>query len=137
MNLPRFSLTHRSIILAFLVLFLVAGTFNFVTMPRREDPEITIRDALIVTPWPGASARYESTGGRWEKVALARARSAVESSTPTIPPGTIDARLCVAAQDGFVEILEIKPSSGRVMTWADYVNGRHVAPGDRFVSPGP
>ncbi len=56
MNLPRFALTHRSIILAFIVLFLVAGTFNFATMPRREDPEITIRDALIVTPWPGASA---------------------------------------------------------------------------------
>ena len=56
MNLPRFSLTHRSIILALIVVFLVVGTFNFATMPRREDPEITIRDALIVTPWPGAPA---------------------------------------------------------------------------------
>ncbi len=56
MNLPRFSLTHRSIILAFVVAFLVIGTFNFTTMPRREDPEITIRDALIVTSWPGAPA---------------------------------------------------------------------------------
>ena len=56
MNLPRFSLAHRSIILAFIVVFLVVGTFNFATMPRREDPEITIRDALIVTPWPGAPA---------------------------------------------------------------------------------
>ena len=45
MNLPHFSLTHRSIILAFIVVFLVVGTFNFATMPRREDPEITIRDA--------------------------------------------------------------------------------------------
>ena len=56
MNLPRFSLTHRSIILAFIVVFLVVGTFNFATMPRREDPEITIRDALIITSWPGAPA---------------------------------------------------------------------------------
>ena len=56
MNLPRFSLTHRSIILAFIVVFLIVGTFNFATMPRREDPEITIRDALIVTSWPGAPA---------------------------------------------------------------------------------
>ena len=56
MNLPRFALTHRSIIFAFIVVFLVAGTFNFATMPRREDPEITIRDALIVTSWPGAPA---------------------------------------------------------------------------------
>lgn len=56
MNLPRFSLTHRSIVLAFIVVFLVIGTFNFATMPRREDPEITIRDALVVTSWPGAPA---------------------------------------------------------------------------------
>ena len=56
MNLPQFALTHRSIILAFIVVFLVVGTFNFGTMSRREDPEITIRDALIVTSWPGAPA---------------------------------------------------------------------------------
>jgi multidrug efflux pump subunit AcrB len=56
MNMPHFSLTHRSIILAFIVVFLVVGTFNFATMPRREDPEITVRDALIITSWPGAPA---------------------------------------------------------------------------------
>jgi multidrug efflux pump subunit AcrB len=56
MNLPHFALTHRSIILAFIVVFLVVGTFNFASMPRREDPELTIRDALIVTSWPGAPA---------------------------------------------------------------------------------
>ena len=56
MNLPRTALTHRSVVLAFVALFLAVGAFNFGTMPRREDPEITIRDALIITPWPGAPA---------------------------------------------------------------------------------
>jgi multidrug efflux pump subunit AcrB len=56
MNLPRYALTNRSIILAIIVVLLVAGTFNFATMSRREDPEITIRDALIITSWPGAPA---------------------------------------------------------------------------------
>ena len=42
--------------LAFVAVLLVVGTFNFGTMSRREDPELTIRDALIVTPWPGAPA---------------------------------------------------------------------------------
>lgn len=56
MNLPRFALTHRSIVLAFVAVLLAVGTFNFSTMSRREDPEITIRDALIITPWPGAPA---------------------------------------------------------------------------------
>ncbi len=56
MNLPRFALTHGSIVLAFVAIFLAVGLFNFATMSRREDPEITIRDALIITPWPGAPA---------------------------------------------------------------------------------
>lgn len=56
MNLPRFALTHTSIIAAFVIVFVVVGLFNFDSMSRREDPEITIRDAMIVTSWPGASA---------------------------------------------------------------------------------
>lgn len=87
-----------------------------------------------MTPWPGARARYVSVEGRWEDVAVTRARVAEDPAAPTVAPGTIDARRYVAAIDGFVEILEVKPSSGRGMTWADYVNGRHVAEGDTFVS---
>ena len=56
MNLPKFSLAHRSFVLAIVAVLLAIGVFNFSTMPRREDPEITIRDALVVTFWPGASA---------------------------------------------------------------------------------
>jgi multidrug efflux pump subunit AcrB len=56
MNLPRFALTHRSVVLAFVSVLLAAGLFNFATMSRREDPEITIRDALVLTPWPGSPA---------------------------------------------------------------------------------
>jgi len=88
-----------------------------------------------MTPWPGALARFESRDGRWENVAFLRARRALDPFAPSDQPGTIDARRYVAARDGFVEILEIKPSSGRAMTWQDYVNGRHVSPGDRFTSP--
>jgi len=85
-----------------------------------------------MTPWPGASARFEANDGRWENVLLLRARRAEDTYAPIDSPGIIDARRYVAARDGFVEILEIKPSSGRAMTWQDYVNGRHVSPGDRF-----
>lgn len=56
MNLPQFALTHRPVVLAFFVVLLVAGLFNFSTMSRREDPELTIRDALVITRWPGAPA---------------------------------------------------------------------------------
>jgi multidrug efflux pump subunit AcrB len=57
MNLPHFALTHRSIVLAFVAVLLTIGSMNFASMPRREDPEIIVRDALIVTRWPGAPAR--------------------------------------------------------------------------------
>ena len=56
MNLPRFAMTRRPVVLAFVAVLLGAGTYNFATMSRREDPELTIRDALIITAWPGAPA---------------------------------------------------------------------------------
>ena len=56
MNLPRFALDHRAVVVAFAGVLLAAGALNFATMSRREDPVITIREALIVTRWPGAPA---------------------------------------------------------------------------------
>ncbi|MGI9436014.1 MAG: efflux RND transporter permease subunit [Geminicoccaceae bacterium] len=57
MNLPRFAVSHRPIILSLVILAIGIGLFNLATMPRREDPEIIIRNALVVTAWPGASAK--------------------------------------------------------------------------------
>lgn len=118
---------------------------------RFDRPAVDVaRHICGMTPWPGATARFQASDGRWEKVSITRARPAEDpasvavtrarlesrtSDTPAIPPGTINERRYVAARDGFVELLEIQPSSGRIMTWADYVNGRHVAVGDTFVTP--
>lgn len=88
---------------------------------------------LGMTPWPAATARFESQAGRWENVSIVRARPAETADAPGIDPGTIDERRYVATADGFIELLELKPSSGRIMTWQEYVNGRHVEAGDRFV----
>ncbi len=56
MNLPGFAVSHRSVVLAFTAVLVTLGSMNLSSMPRREDPEITIRDALIITRWPGAPA---------------------------------------------------------------------------------
>jgi methionyl-tRNA formyltransferase len=98
-----------------------------------------------MTPWPGAVARFEAMDGRWEQVQLLRARPAPVPGTtepgktdPDLPddePGVIDSRCYIGAADGYVELLEIKPSSGRIMSWKDYVNGRHVEAGDMFTTP--
>jgi len=88
-----------------------------------------------MTPWPGAAARFEAADGRWEKVNITRVKPVVVPDAPAVQPGVLDQRLFAAVRDGFVEILEIQPSSGRIMAWGDYVNGRHVRPGDTFRTP--
>jgi len=103
---------------------------GFVDFGKRV--EDVLRHVRAMTPWPGAIARFEAGDGRWENVALLRLRGV---SGPGGEAGVLDSRMFVGAKDGFIEILELKPSSGRAMTWADYRNGRRVAVGERFVVP--
>ena len=82
--------------------------------------------------WPGARCRFTSAdGSKHEEAVLARARVFI-GAVENLPPGQIDARMLVATRDGMLEILEIKPAGGRLMSWPDYVNGRHVQSGDCF-----
>lgn len=106
---------------------------GFVNFDRAA--EEVVRLILGMTPWPGATARFCSAAGREESVNLVRARIAEAQDRPGVPVGTLDGRLYVAGRDAFVELLEIQPAGGRVMAWADFVNGRHVRPGDRFAPP--
>jgi methionyl-tRNA formyltransferase len=83
--------------------------------------------------WPGATCVFESAdGSRRERVTLARARVG-DPQPADAPPGTLDVRLFAATGEGWLELLELKPAAGRLMTWPEFVNGRHVRPGDRFV----
>ena len=56
MNIPRFALNKSPIVLAVTLILVVWGVYVFLTAPRREDPEFIIRDAVINTAWPGATA---------------------------------------------------------------------------------
>ena len=56
MNLATFAIQNRVLTLTLTVLMLVGGLQTFQKLPRLEDPEFTIKDALVVTPYPGASA---------------------------------------------------------------------------------
>jgi len=55
-NLPRFALGHRAIVLAAALIAMLVGVATFLEMSRREDPEIVIRVCKVVTRWPGATA---------------------------------------------------------------------------------
>ncbi|HZV79236.1 MAG TPA: efflux RND transporter permease subunit [Candidatus Binatus sp.] len=55
MNLPRFAVTHKSLILVALTLVLVWSISSAFSMQRREDPGTVQRVTQIITIWPGAS----------------------------------------------------------------------------------
>lgn len=56
MNPGEFSIRNDRVLFAAMVLILIGGIVAYQGMGRLEDPEFTIKEALIVTPYPGASA---------------------------------------------------------------------------------
>lgn len=57
MNIAEASIRRKTVTLVFAVLMVVLGIWSYIHLPRLEDPEFTIKDALIITPYPGASAQ--------------------------------------------------------------------------------
>ncbi|MBW1816235.1 MAG: efflux RND transporter permease subunit, partial [Deltaproteobacteria bacterium] len=56
MNIAELSL-HKSVITwVMTILLVVVGVVSFNNLSRLEDPEFTIKEAVVVTPYPGASA---------------------------------------------------------------------------------
>lgn len=84
--------------------------------------------------WPGGRCRYVSAEGRSEEVTLVTVMPIPTAAT--VPPGTITSVLTMAAGQGCLEIHSLQPAGKRAMSWQDFVNGRHVRPGDRFESLG-
>src|SRR5215211_9413121 len=57
MNPIRSALRNRSVVLVLTGFAVLLGVGALVTMPRREDPKITIRTGLVLARYPGASAQ--------------------------------------------------------------------------------
>ena len=56
MNLAELSIRKKTITIVLMVLMFAGGIIGYRTLSRLEDPEFTIKEALIITPYPGASA---------------------------------------------------------------------------------
>src|SRR4029079_13726909 len=56
-NTARFFTETRHISWVLLIGTLLWGIFGYFKMPQRKDPDIPIRQALALCPWPGASTR--------------------------------------------------------------------------------
>ncbi|HPD28868.1 MAG TPA: methionyl-tRNA formyltransferase [Phycisphaerae bacterium] len=105
-------------------------------MLRFDEPaeQIALR-CRAMWSWPGARCLYRNADGRTEEIIIATA-SAIPAQASE-PPGTITSLLTVATRQGTLEIHGLKPAGKRVMSWQDFVNGRHVKPGDRLEAVGP
>ena len=55
-NIARFFTHNRQIAWVALLATLAWGVFGYLNMPKRKDPDIPVRIALAITPWPGISA---------------------------------------------------------------------------------
>lgn len=97
-----------------------------------ESAELLGRRCRAFWPWPGARCRFVGSDGKATDVTICSATAAPVVATE--PPGTLTEVLTVATGSGTLEIHSIQPSGKRAMGWLDFVNGRHVKPGDRFVS---
>jgi multidrug efflux pump subunit AcrB len=54
MNLAEWSMRFRPVVLTLVGLLTVWGVITFFSMPRREDPQFTIRSCVVSTQWTGA-----------------------------------------------------------------------------------
>lgn len=57
MNIAEASIRKSTVTWVFAALLVLLGAWSYVHIPRLEDPEFTIKEALIVTPYPGATAQ--------------------------------------------------------------------------------
>jgi multidrug efflux pump subunit AcrB len=57
MNIAEFSIKKNVITLSFTLVMLFLGYFAYENLSRFQDPEFAIKDAVVLTPYPGASAR--------------------------------------------------------------------------------
>jgi multidrug efflux pump subunit AcrB len=55
-NLGELSVRHNRVVAAAVLLIIVGGAVAYRNLGRLEDPEFTIKEALVITPYPGASA---------------------------------------------------------------------------------
>ncbi|MEL6300101.1 MAG: efflux RND transporter permease subunit [Pseudomonadota bacterium] len=57
MDIAAISIRNKTVTLVMTAIMLLGGYVSYSGMSRLEDPEFTIKEALVITPYPGATAR--------------------------------------------------------------------------------
>lgn len=56
MNITEYALNNRALVKFFIAVLIIGGVFAFVSMSKLEDPELKVKQAMVITVYPGASA---------------------------------------------------------------------------------
>ncbi len=56
-NLSHWAVTHQALVLFLILAVAIGGTFAYRKLGRAEDPNFTIKVAVVTAIWPGATAR--------------------------------------------------------------------------------
>lgn len=97
-----------------------------------ESAEMIARKCRAFWPWPGVRCRYVPVSGKSVDITLSAVTAT--AADDQAEPGTVTSVLTVATGAGCIEIHSLRPAGKRLMSWQDFVNGRHVQPGDKFES---
>lgn len=55
-SMAEYALTNKALIKLFIAFLMLGGLWSFYSMSKMEDPEITVKQALVMTVYPGADA---------------------------------------------------------------------------------
>jgi methionyl-tRNA formyltransferase len=70
--------------------------------------------------------------GKSTRVTIAMAEVVGTSNPAGLSAGTLDENLNVICGQNALKIIKIKPAGSALMDFKDFVNGRHIQPGDKF-----
>lgn len=57
MNLTRFAIEHKTLTNFLVSLVFVGGIYSYFQLGQLEDPDFTVKTAVIITPYPGATPK--------------------------------------------------------------------------------
>lgn len=57
LNLAEWAIRHKQIVYFFIITIITGGLWSYFHLGRSEDPDFTIRQAVVTAAWPGASAQ--------------------------------------------------------------------------------
>ena len=103
-NTARFFTETRHVSWVLLVATVLWGVYGYVQMPQRKDPDIPIRQALVLCPWPGASA---------EKIEQLITRRLEEKVAENVKVEKVESNTRTGITAVFVTLVEGLPDTGK------------------------